>query len=87
MEMTLRRITNLTVVTAYTLAQARGLAVYPSAILQQWTGQPQPVCVEAMQAAVTAGLVAYDVALELGWVTERGRALFELAAASAEGQA
>jgi hypothetical protein len=82
-----KAITNLHVVTAYVAAQACKFEHKPYWFLGQWTGQSHARCVAAMQQCHEGGLVDFDISLSTGWLTEAGMALFELAAASAEGQA
>lgn len=49
---------------------------YPYDLLMQWTGQPFKVCYKCMQRAESRGLVDCGVSLRTGWITDKGKQIF-----------
>lgn len=56
-------------------AEAKKQHEYPYIILQRITGQPEKVCLGAMERACKRNYIEYGVSLRTGWLTEKGLSL------------
>ena len=54
-----------------------GLTEHADVILQRMTGEPEKVCLCAMERACSRGLVDYGMWLRRGWITEKGHAMLQ----------
>lgn len=50
---------------------------FPYELLTEWTGQPEKVCISAMERAYDRGYIEYGVSLRSGWLSEKGLALLK----------
>jgi len=69
--MATKNITDKQVVQAY-LEYKSSEYRYPSGYLVALTGEPEKVCIRAMERAADRGYIEYGVSLRTGWVTKEG---------------
>jgi hypothetical protein len=72
--MATKDITDVQVLLAYRQWHAEGGERWPYDILMQETGQPEKVCIAAMERACDRGLIEYGISLRTGWITQKGEA-------------